>query len=1173
MTVNDFGVSWRDGTAFIAIVNCIQPGTIDAEAYRNAPNRARLEAAFQAAEQQLGVARLLDAEDVDVNKPDDKSIMTYVAQFLHRFPDPAKAQQDKKKSSGAGQVDESLEQQQYRQFIGWLNSKNALLEQLQGGKGKGLEYRDYEQLKNEFQAQERVLHSLRSLVEHQPGYGGLAGVSRDSWHQVELSWQKLETQLRHWQWTLDTSLPGVLGQVGEWLNNAEHLLCSEDLPPNFDDEAANALKVKLDEHKHFFSEWPAIETAFKTASSPIPAGVTAEQIRDMASRLQLLPERADQRACRLRFLEHKCCILAFLDLTESKLKGWSVRYGTEETIVHMLEQYRAFVSRNKLFQEFEKAFAEMQMVAEEYKRQCRAVMELRQLNEIDQFIYSSGERWRGLSTGLRCAQGILEQVLTYWKRWNAQCGPMESWLDKAEPMQRSAASEEEKMEFFQHIGTWKQNFEQLSETAAFLVTTCELSVVRAIQSRFDPIVRRWESLFDRVQHYLQAGDVLRHRKEYRQGSERLDQWILAANQLLSSVPVGSMETMAAYGDSLLNLSGSVDEMDELLKVASRHYQSLVSELNGQELQMIDGSLRRQKEALVRIRALIAVRLQQYHRLRTQKESLDVGIADIQNWLAEASHALDSLNKLDTDLEATVRGLDQHQAFFSRLVNYQLLLDDKWKVLESMIRSSPTQDRQNDDSGDADGLLVTRQTLEHLSTCLHQVKEDAAGWDARLSDGIQAWRQYQESLRLATQWIHRAESLLMAEKKAPGAQQSLELHAEFFNAIDQNLIANLQTAGDQLLQWLPDDSKRKMTVSDVVETTLENWTRLTAMAPLHRMKLEFLLDEDALNRSIREIDRQLTAEQQALSHSGTDTAHLLEQHLSWFGDPAGSVVQQARILMERLEQAASSLPDADIQQSYQQLFHQWSALMERAEWLLNQLEAIPQRWTEYQKKFNEMTDWMSLVDASVASISTDVATLENYQQLRQVFQTVCHDVDGRREGMKWLVQRLDSMLTYKTEEEGNTAQHELEQLIARYKNLVLVIESTQSKTDLLTKCYTCRQDIRQMCASLQSIQPDSSSEPTGLADFASLDGDTVAQEALVKQLDGQRVSVVSLLQRGRDLQHNSGAPDFLAGEVQQLETVWNQTFDAANDKLKKLKGVKLKIYFIFPVNWIVKDHNF
>lgn len=86
--VRDFGASWRDGVAFLALIDAIKANLINLAELRKASNRQRLEAAFDVAETKLGIARLLDAEDVDVDKPDEKSIMTYVAQFLHKYPEP-----------------------------------------------------------------------------------------------------------------------------------------------------------------------------------------------------------------------------------------------------------------------------------------------------------------------------------------------------------------------------------------------------------------------------------------------------------------------------------------------------------------------------------------------------------------------------------------------------------------------------------------------------------------------------------------------------------------------------------------------------------------------------------------------------------------------------------------------------------------------------------------------------------------------------------------------------------------------------------------------------------------------------------------------------------------------------------------------------------------------------
>ena len=62
-------------------------------------NKERLQNAFEIAEKELGIAKLLDPEDVDVENPDEKSIMTYVAQFLHKYADNISEKVLRKKST------------------------------------------------------------------------------------------------------------------------------------------------------------------------------------------------------------------------------------------------------------------------------------------------------------------------------------------------------------------------------------------------------------------------------------------------------------------------------------------------------------------------------------------------------------------------------------------------------------------------------------------------------------------------------------------------------------------------------------------------------------------------------------------------------------------------------------------------------------------------------------------------------------------------------------------------------------------------------------------------------------------------------------------------------------------------------------------------------------------
>lgn len=83
--VVDFTGSWRNGLAFNALVHSQRPDLFDYTALDPQCHRDNLNHAFDMAQKHLGISKLLDAEDIDVDKPDEKSVLTYVSSYFHTF--------------------------------------------------------------------------------------------------------------------------------------------------------------------------------------------------------------------------------------------------------------------------------------------------------------------------------------------------------------------------------------------------------------------------------------------------------------------------------------------------------------------------------------------------------------------------------------------------------------------------------------------------------------------------------------------------------------------------------------------------------------------------------------------------------------------------------------------------------------------------------------------------------------------------------------------------------------------------------------------------------------------------------------------------------------------------------------------------------------------------------
>uniref|UniRef100_A0A7N8X706 Spectrin beta chain n=1 Tax=Mastacembelus armatus TaxID=205130 RepID=A0A7N8X706_9TELE len=85
VNIHNFTTSWRDGLAFNAIVHKHRPDLIEFGNLKRSNAHYNLQNAFNVAEKELGLTKLLDPEDVNVDQPDEKSIITYVATYYHYF--------------------------------------------------------------------------------------------------------------------------------------------------------------------------------------------------------------------------------------------------------------------------------------------------------------------------------------------------------------------------------------------------------------------------------------------------------------------------------------------------------------------------------------------------------------------------------------------------------------------------------------------------------------------------------------------------------------------------------------------------------------------------------------------------------------------------------------------------------------------------------------------------------------------------------------------------------------------------------------------------------------------------------------------------------------------------------------------------------------------------------
>lgn len=168
VNVVNFTTSWKNGLAFNAIIHKHLPELINYENLDANNAVQNLENAFKVAEEECEIPALLDAEDVAVEYPDEKSIITYLAQYYHYFS-KLKQQQLEGKRIGGVLDDIVITQQLQNQYeslaselLKWIKTKTADMNKrdfknsLEGIQSQLKEYDEYRKVEKPPKMDERA---------------------------------------------------------------------------------------------------------------------------------------------------------------------------------------------------------------------------------------------------------------------------------------------------------------------------------------------------------------------------------------------------------------------------------------------------------------------------------------------------------------------------------------------------------------------------------------------------------------------------------------------------------------------------------------------------------------------------------------------------------------------------------------------------------------------------------------------------------------------------------------------------------------------------------------------------------------------------------------------------------------------------------------------------------
>ncbi|XP_006756776.1 PREDICTED: nesprin-2 [Myotis davidii] len=466
VSVTDFKSSWRNGMAFLAVIHALRPDLIDMKSVEQRSNKDNLTEAFRIAERELKIPQLLKPEDVDVVDPDEKSIMTYVAQFL----------QYSKDAPGTGDTAQGT----MKDVMVWLTQQEKKLQKMLNESENETYYKKYESLLSFL---ESFSEGKKPVLDILSMKGNLDELNEDQL-QLRKAWDGLNYQMNVWKTKLNDDLPSPLHQIEAWLREVEGLT-EADLPTSHDYyEAIALMEEKMALFKSLMDKCDChLNTllAFENRDEKQMPLVPAYKLEEMQRRINNISGK--KFIPLLEFHYYKCSVLGLLDEVKSKLKAWNIKYGSKESVELLLEDWHKFIEEKDFLAQLESSFQKCEEIHKNLGGEYQNVSEQYMMMEHNISMCRKN---------IDNVKSTLQKVLACWTTYTEKLCFLKACFEETKKEQITEVPSET-------LSQWNLEHTTLNEVGNFLIQVSNDEFGSSISKELRRLNKRWRKFVTKTQ--------------------------------------------------------------------------------------------------------------------------------------------------------------------------------------------------------------------------------------------------------------------------------------------------------------------------------------------------------------------------------------------------------------------------------------------------------------------------------------------------------------------------------------------------------------------------------------------------------------------------------------------------------------------------------------------------